>query len=78
MFIHNLLNVLVQIANKMGLQKKKQGYVYLPIKFNPKDVTTPLTALTGPDYVGTLIKLQGSSFCFKLRLPAPNCCLQLK
>jgi hypothetical protein len=23
-FIHNLLNVLVQIANKMGLQKKKE------------------------------------------------------
>jgi hypothetical protein len=23
MFLHNLLNVLVQIANKMGLQKKK-------------------------------------------------------
>jgi hypothetical protein len=24
MFLHNLLNVLVQIANKMGLQKKKR------------------------------------------------------
>jgi hypothetical protein len=23
MFLHNLLNVVVQIANKMGLQKKK-------------------------------------------------------
>jgi hypothetical protein len=23
-FLHNLLNVLVQIANKMGLQKKKR------------------------------------------------------
>jgi hypothetical protein len=24
MFLHNLLNVLVQTANKMGLQKKKE------------------------------------------------------
>jgi hypothetical protein len=27
MFLHNLLNVLVQIANKMGLQKKGHGQV---------------------------------------------------
>jgi hypothetical protein len=26
-FLHNLLNVLVQIANKMGLQKKNTQYV---------------------------------------------------
>jgi hypothetical protein len=25
-FLHNLLNVLVQIANKIGLPKKKKGY----------------------------------------------------
>jgi hypothetical protein len=25
MFLHNLLNVLVQIANQMGLQKKKNA-----------------------------------------------------
>jgi hypothetical protein len=25
-FLHNLLNVLVQIANKMGLQKEKKHY----------------------------------------------------
>jgi hypothetical protein len=25
MFLHNLLNVLVQIANKMGLQKEKNS-----------------------------------------------------
>jgi hypothetical protein len=26
-FLHNLPNVLVQIANKMGLQKKNSGFV---------------------------------------------------
>jgi hypothetical protein len=26
MFLHNLLNALVQIANKMGLRKKLDGY----------------------------------------------------
>jgi hypothetical protein len=26
MFLHNLLNVLVQIANKIGLQKKKIAF----------------------------------------------------
>jgi hypothetical protein len=26
MFLHNLLNVLIQIANRMGLQKKKWGH----------------------------------------------------
>jgi hypothetical protein len=29
MFLHNLLNVLVQIANKMGLQKKNKVYKFL-------------------------------------------------
>jgi hypothetical protein len=29
MFLHNLLNVLVQIANKMGLQKKFEGAIFL-------------------------------------------------
>jgi hypothetical protein len=30
MFIHNLLNVLVQIANKMGLQKKTSDINQIP------------------------------------------------
>jgi hypothetical protein len=35
MFLHNLLNVLVHIANKMGLQKKnlKQHTLYSRVKY---------------------------------------------
>jgi hypothetical protein len=34
-FIHNLLNVLVQIANKMGLKKSCYQMSYMPLVVGP-------------------------------------------
>jgi hypothetical protein len=41
MFLHNLLNVLVQIANKMGLQKKLLSHLRLPQSGGPGHLFIP-------------------------------------
>jgi hypothetical protein len=45
-FLHNLPNVLLEIANKMGFKKKKYIYIYIYIDLDFKTTSIRLTALT--------------------------------
>jgi hypothetical protein len=47
MFLHNLLNVLVQIANKIGLQKKIEEAIFLEGIYYMRNIKILIYGLRG-------------------------------
>jgi hypothetical protein len=64
MFLHNLLNVLAQIANKMGLQKKSISLSLVAMLKSGILATTSSTAffLDFPIYLQS-VKIHSDTFC---------------